>query len=53
MTFNAANAQALLTQFAFSKLFLDELGWDRHNAALLVEISGTSFALKAVAESPG
>ena len=53
MTFNAANAQALLTQFAFPKLFLDELGWDRHNAALSVEISGTSFALKAVAEKRG
>ena len=53
MTFNAASAQALLTQFAFSKLFLDELGWDRHNAALPVEIAGASFALKAVAEKRG
>ena len=46
MTFNAASAQALLKQFAFPKLFLEELGWDRHNAALSVEITGTSFARK-------
>lgn len=53
MTFNAANAKTLLERFDFPKLFVDELGWDRHNAALQVDIDGTSFTLKAVAEKLG
>lgn len=53
MDFNAGNARELLARFDFGKLFVEELGWDRHNAELTVEISGTSFALKAVAEKRG
>jgi hypothetical protein len=53
MNFNAPKAKTLLERFDFAKLFLDELGWDRHNAALEVGIGGTSFALKAVAEKRG
>lgn len=53
MDFNAGNARELLARFDFGKLFVEELGWDRHNAELAVEISGTSFALKAVAEKRG
>jgi hypothetical protein len=53
MKFNAPKAKTLLERFDFAKLFLDELGWDRHNAALEVGIGGTSFALKAVAEKRG
>ena len=51
--FNAANAKALLKRFDFPTLFVDELGWDRHNAALQVDIGGMSFALKAVAVKRG
>jgi hypothetical protein len=51
--FNAGNAKRLLEQFDFLKLFIAELGWDRYNAELRVEISGSSFALKAVAEKRG
>lgn len=53
MNFNAPKAKTLLERFDFATLFLDELGWDRHNAALEVGIGGTSFALKAVAEKRG
>lgn len=53
MDFNAGNAKYLLEQFDFEKLFIEELGWDRHSANLPVEISDTSFALKAVAEKRG
>lgn len=53
MYFNAGNARELLVRFDFGKLFIEELGWDRHNAELAVEISGTSFALSAVAEKRG
>jgi hypothetical protein len=51
MDFNAGNAKRLLEQFNFAKLFIDELGWDKHNTQSLVEISGPSFALKAAAQS--
>jgi hypothetical protein len=53
MELNADSARRLLEQFDFAKLFVEELGWDRHNAALPVETSGTSHALKAVAEKRG
>lgn len=53
MGFSAGNARQLLDQFDFPRLFVEELGWDRHNAELPVEISGTSYALKAVAEKRG
>ncbi|MER8845788.1 Eco57I restriction-modification methylase domain-containing protein [Mesorhizobium australicum] len=53
MDFNAGNARTLLGQFEFAKLFIDELGWDRHGADLSVPIAGTTFALRAVAEKRG
>jgi hypothetical protein len=53
MDFNAGNATTLLKQFDFANLFIDELGWDRYNAGLSVAITGTTFALKAVAEKRG
>jgi len=46
-------AKKLLEQFEFAKLFVEELGWDRHKADLPVAISGTTFALRAVAEKRG
>ncbi|TIQ17694.1 MAG: SAM-dependent methyltransferase [Mesorhizobium sp.] len=53
MNFNAGNARTLLGQFEFAKLFIEELGWDRHGADLSVPIAGTTFALRAVAEKRG
>lgn len=53
MDFNTGNAKKLLEQFDFAKLFIEELGWDRHSADLSVPIAGASFALKAVAEKRG
>lgn len=53
MDFNAGNAKKLLAQFEFAKLFIEELGWDQHNAHLSVTISVTAFTLKAVAEKRG
>lgn len=53
MDFNAENAKQRLTDFAFGKLFIEELGWDRHSADLSVAISGATFTLKAVAEKRG
>ncbi|KAB1082630.1 SAM-dependent methyltransferase [Neorhizobium galegae] len=53
MDFNADGARKLLEQFEFGKLFIEELGWDRHNADLSIAISDVTFALKAVAEKRG
>jgi hypothetical protein len=53
MNFNAANARTLSERFDFQKLFVEELGWDHHSAALQVDIGDKSFALKAVAEKRG
>jgi hypothetical protein len=53
MDFNAGTARTLLEQFDFLKLFLEELGWDRHGADLSIPISGATFALRAVAEKRG
>ena len=53
MSFNTENVRALLNRFEFTKLFVEELGWDRHNAELSVSIGEKSFLLKAVAEKRG
>jgi len=53
MDFNAGNARTLLEQFYFARLFVEELGWDRHSADLSVPIADANFALKAVAEKRG
>ena len=53
MDFNTTNAKALLGQFSFAKLFVDELGWDQHGADLSVPISGTTYLLKAAAQKRG
>ncbi|MBO9128007.1 DNA methyltransferase [Rhizobium sp. 16-488-2b] len=53
MDFNADGAKKLLEQFEFGKLFIEELGWDRHSANLSIATSNATFALKAVAEKRG
>lgn len=53
MHFNAENARKLLADFDFAKLFIEELGWDRHSANLTVPISGVDFTVRAVAEKRG
>jgi hypothetical protein len=53
MDFNVGNAKKRLEDFEFGKLFVEELGWDRHSADLSVTVSGATFAFKAVAEKRG
>ncbi len=42
-----------LREFDFAKLFIEELGWDCHSAALQVPIDGESYSLVAVAQTRG
>ena len=53
MDFNAVNANKLLEQFDFERLFIEELGWDRHGADLSVQLSSVTYTLRAVAEKRG
>lgn len=53
MEFNVGAAKKRLEEFEFGKLFVEELGWDRHSADLDVAISGATFAFGAVAEKRG
>src|SRR5260370_21028988 len=39
-----------LERFAFQKLFIEELGWDRYNEPLAVDTDGTAYTLQGVAQ---
>lgn len=53
MDFDTKRVGQLLSSFDFPRLFVEELGWDRHNATLNVSASGETFSLKAVAQKRG
>ena len=50
---NVARARQLLRSFDIRTLFIEELGWDRHNAPLEIVVLGTSITLSALAEKRG
>jgi hypothetical protein len=45
--------RACLQAFDFKKLFVHELGWDKHSAKLQVAVDGKTFNLDAIAEKRG
>lgn len=53
MPMNATRARQLLRNFNFRALFIEELGWDRHNSALEVAVPGPAVTLSAVAQKRG
>jgi hypothetical protein len=54
MTVNADEVRRLLKTFEFKKLFVDRLGWDRHQARpLVVPADGAEYTLDAVAHKRG
>lgn len=53
MPINPAHARELVREFDFRRLFIEELGWDQHNASLAIPIDGREVALAAVAEKRG
>jgi hypothetical protein len=50
---NAAQARQLLRNFDFHPLFIEELGWDRHNSVLEITVPGSSVTLSAIAQKRG
>jgi len=53
MSINKARVQELLQRFEFKRLFIEEIGWDNHDAVHAVEVDGTTYILEAVAEKRG
>nr|MDA8186987.1 hypothetical protein [Dehalococcoidales bacterium] len=53
MKLNVAHARQLIKAFDFKKLFINELGWDRHHAHLDVTVDGQPFTLAAIAQKHG
>jgi hypothetical protein len=53
MMFSVPRARHYLKNFELEKLFIEELGWDRHSASLDVQVSGQTYTLRAVAEKRG
>ena len=53
MTLSVSRIQHYLKSFKLQKLFIEELGWDRHSGKLLIEVDGTSYTLCTIAEKRG
>lgn len=53
MPLNISQIRHYLKNFEFEKLFIEELGWDRHSSVFDVTIDGNNFTLRAVAQKRG
>ncbi|HTW24459.1 MAG TPA: DNA methyltransferase [Candidatus Baltobacteraceae bacterium] len=53
MPLNSARARQLLGSGDLRALFIEELGWDRHNVRLDVIVGGSSVTLQALAQKRG
>ncbi len=53
MTLSVPRVRHYLKNFELEKLFVEELGWDRHSAGFDVPVDGISFTLQAVAQKRG
>ncbi len=53
MTTATARTRTYLQDFDFERLFIEELGWDRHNAELLLDLENIPYTMNAFAEKRG
>jgi hypothetical protein len=53
MALSIARVRHYLREFALEKLFIDELGWDRHAAQLSVQVDGHTYTLNTMVEKRG
>ena len=53
MPIDRPNVRRLLNDFAFRRLFLEELGWDACELELEITVDGGTFHLRAVAQKRG
>ena len=50
MTLSVARVRHYLQQWELEKLFIEELGWDRHSGQVAVQADGQTYTLRAFAE---
>jgi len=53
MGINVSSARKSIQAFNLQRLFVEELGWDRHSATLEITINGGRYTLGAMAEKRG
>ncbi len=53
MSLDPTRTRAALKAFDFRKLFIEELGWDKHAQSMQVEADGAKFQLSSVAHKRG
>ena len=53
MTFSTPRVRHYLQSFKLEKLFIEELGWDRHTQTIDIAIDQGTFTLSAVAQKKG
>lgn len=53
MTLNIPRVQYYLKSFKLEKLFIEELGWDRHSGKIQSDVYEKSYSLTALAEKRG
>jgi len=53
MELNTARVRQLLKAFDFHQLFIEELGWDHHDARLDIILDGRTIRLRAFAQKRG
>jgi hypothetical protein len=53
MTLSTPRVRHYLREFDLEKLFIEELGWDRHSARLPIAVDGQTYTLSAIAEKRG
>ena len=53
MTLSIPRVRHYLRECNLEKLFIEELGWDRHSAQLAVTVDGHTYTLNAIAEKRG
>jgi hypothetical protein len=53
MTLSVPRVRHYLRECNLEKLFIEELGWDRHAAQLAVEVDGQTYTLSTIAEKRG
>ena len=53
MLLNIKRVRALLRNFDFKTLFVEELGWDHYTSALDISVDARNFTLGVIAEKRG
>src|SRR5690242_9272011 len=53
MGINTTNVRKGLQAFDLQRVFVEELGWDRHASAMQIPLDGRTYPLSAIAQKRG